>query len=674
MKLYKFLSAISCAALLATAGACTDEIKYTAAPAPTGDQVYFPADAATTVALAQDQTSFDVEILRGENAEAITVPLSATVTLANGTDAPGIFTPATSVSFPAGETAATIAVAVDFAKVEPSTPYIVTINIPEEFTTPYGLSSTSYTVSYAPWTSYQKFSDAPAVGTLSGFGFVNDMMPVYYSRSTIDANMIRFQLGDYGCNDLQPNEKEQIPFVNRKNLVLIKNADNTASMPPMFTNTQVQGSDLYIADVYTFLQEEIPADKMEEAAQDLFEITVDEARQASTYNEKTGLFTIYTVYYAPGVGIALDADEYFQLPGYADYTIEMSKTGSFVNNDGEEQVIINAYKSEDLTSFAYKLVPGALDDETAVAVYAEIEANPENVIDQVQTNISLSLTEEGTYSIAYVGFDGSDPVLTGFYTFQFESVAKTPEWEDWGTALYTDGFLYSVFDDLGGDTWEVPVQKHVSEEGLIRLVNAYSSEYWPQGSTNLDVEGKHYIVLNIADPERVYIETSELGINVNPKYGDLIGTSYAYQALSQGATVAQIDAAGLWGKIDEGYVVFPGASLWLGLPGLKQWVDTNFDPEAPLYEYLYSEDATQEEYDAAIDEQLKTFGWFELDLTAQLGEEPAAARKKVASKRTAPAGTPVLRSTHGKAAKFEKASTCKVFKGQLIDKFELRNI
>lgn len=671
MKLYKFLSAISCAALLATAGACTDEIKYTAAPAPTGDQVYFPADAATTVTLAQDQTSFDVEILRGENAEAITVPLSATVTLANGTDAPGIFTPATSVSFPAGETAAAISVAVDFAKVEPSTPYIVTINIPEEYTTPYGLSSTSYTVSYAPWTPYQKFSQAYGYATRSGFNPPETEAIVYISQSTLDNNIVRFQFGDNDCPELQPNEDEQTWYLNGENAVITKYADNTATMEILPTHAQVSGLDLYMADAYTFIQ--IFGDKMEEEAQRIFGVTTEVLRNASTYNEKTGLFTIYMIYFVPDGRIAMDADEYFQLPGFADYTIEMSKTGSFVNNDGEEQVIINAYKSEDLTSFAYKVVPGALDDETAAPVYAEIEANPENVIDQMQANISLSLTEEGTYSIAYVGFDGSEPVLTGFYTFQFESVAKTPEWEDWGTALYTDGFLYSVFDNFGGESWEVPVQKHVSEEGLIRLVNAYSSEYWPQGSPNLDVEGKHYIVLNIADPERVYIETSELGINVNPKYGDLICTSYAYQALSQGATVAQIDAAGLWGKIDEGYVVFPGASLWLGLPALKQWVDTNFDPEAPLYEYLYSEDATQEEYDAAIDEQLKTFGWFELDLTAQLGEEPAAARKKVASKRTAPAGTPVLRNTHGKAAKFEKASTCKVFKGQLIDKFELRN-
>lgn len=671
MKLYKFLSAISCAALLATAGACTDEIKYTAASAPTGDQVYFPADAATTVTLLQDQTSFDVEILRGENKEAITVPLTATVTLDDGTEAPGIFTPATSVSFAAGETAATIEVAVDFAKVVASTPYIVTLTIPEEFTTPYGLSTTSYTVAYSPWTPYRKFSQAPGIATLSGFG-LEKYVTVYISNSTLDADEARFQFGDYDCPELQPNAQEQTWYINGENAVIIKHADNTASLEPVFTHDQVSEMDLYVADAYTFLQEKYPTN-MENASQHYFGMTADEAREASTYNEKTGLFTIYMVYYVPNGGVAMDADEYFQLPGYADYTVEMSKTGSFVNNDGEEQVIINAYKSEDLTSFAYKVVPGALDDETAAPVYAEIEANPENVIDQIQTNISLSLTEEGTYSIAYVGFDGSEPVLTGFYTFKFESVAKAAEWEDWGTALYTDGFLYSRFAGLGGDTWEVPVQKHVSEEGLIRLVNAYSSEYWPGGNPKWDVEGKHYIVLNIADPERVYIESSELGINVNPEYGDLMGTSDAYMSLAQGATVEQIDEAGLWGKIDEGYVVFPGSSLLLGFPGLGRWYYTNFNPEAPLYEYIFDDNATDEEYYAALDEQLEYFGWFELDLTKQLGAEPAAARKKVAAKRTTTAGTPVLRGNRAKTAKFEKASTCKVFKGQLIDKFELRN-
>lgn len=671
MKLYKFLSAISCVALLATAGACTDEIKYSGAAAPTGDQVYFPADAASTVTLAQDQTSFDVEILRGENKEAITVPLTATVTLADGTEAPGIFTPASSVSFAAGETAAAITVAVDFAKVVAATPYTLTLSIPEEFATPYGLSAASYTVSYSPWAAYRKFSDAPAVGTLSGFGFVNDEMLAYYANSTLYENVVRFQFGNYGCDDLQPNKNEQVPFVNGQNLVLIKNADNTATMPEFFTNSSYKEEVLYLSDAYTFVQM-FGAD-MEAAAAKFFDgATSEELRKSSTFNPVSGLFTINTVYYTDSYFV-MAADETFQLPGFADYTIELSKTGSFVNNEGEEQVIINAYKSEDLTSFAYKLVEGALDDETAAPLYAEIEANPENVIDQIQSNISLTLDQEGTYSIAYVGFDGSEAVLTGFYTFEFESVTKAPEWEDWGTALYTDGFLYSVFDGLGGDTWEVAVQKHVSEEGLIRLVNAYNSANWPGGDYRFDVEGNHYIYLNIADPERVYLEQSELGINVNSQYGDLLGTSYAYQALAQGATVAQIDAAGLWGKLEDGYVHFPGASLWLGLPGLGRWYDSNFNPDAPLYEYLFAEDATQEQYDAAIAEQLTYTGWFELDLTEQLGGEPAAARKKVTAKHAAPAATPVLRGTHGKAAKFEKASTCKVIEGNILNKFEAKN-
>ncbi len=70
--------------------------------------------------------------------------------------------------------------------------------------------------------------------------------------------------------------------------------------------------------------------------------------------------------------------------------------------------VVEAYKSKDLASFAYTVLPGALTAQQVDAAAAQLaaDANAVTYVEQT-TNLLISFEEDGTYTIVAVGYDAS---------------------------------------------------------------------------------------------------------------------------------------------------------------------------------------------------------------------------------------------------------------------------
>lgn len=149
-------------ALVAVAGmftACTEDHDWSAGEQAQGAQVYFDANAATTITAEAETASFDVVVMRGNTDEAVTVPIKAVISAAKvdeeaePIDYAALFTVPSSVSFGAGKASAKITIGVDRANLEDGQTYSIALSLNDaSVVTPYGYSQQTWTlVVPEPW-------------------------------------------------------------------------------------------------------------------------------------------------------------------------------------------------------------------------------------------------------------------------------------------------------------------------------------------------------------------------------------------------------------------------------------------------------------------------------------------------------------------------------------------
>lgn len=145
---------------IAAASCVAETSPYQPAEPATGEQIYFPKTISEKIVLTNNQTSFDIPVLRNATAlEAIDVAIEAS---GNGLDVfevPGTF------SFQSGEKESKITVEFDPADLTPNTFYDLTIKISDDgLTTPYGTSTLAFTAGInLPWLVFDEgvLSEAP---------------------------------------------------------------------------------------------------------------------------------------------------------------------------------------------------------------------------------------------------------------------------------------------------------------------------------------------------------------------------------------------------------------------------------------------------------------------------------------------------------------------------------
>ncbi len=581
-------------ALLFGAAACTDEVKYDSAENVAGEGVYLGADLDTPVNITQDATEVTVPVFRSNAQGTFTAHLESTIVDASGASAAGIFSVPSQVTFADGALEAPLKIGVDFAKVVALEEYVLTLKVKGDGVTPYGLSERDYILAYAPWDDYERYGglDEFATVTLSAFGMSDVEVAVYRSKSLV-SDQERYQFGDYDCPDLNENENDWTSYVNGYNFTVLREAQpatpNTpdlyfCTLQPVATgDTESFGEMVMITDSYTYVKQINPSALPSGSSPENF-------RRMSTFDAETGLFSINCIYYTSG-GIVTQADEYMQLPGFKNYGITFTYSGNHVDIKGNESAIIEAYRTDDVASYTYNLLAGALNDDQIEAAINDLKnsTDTEIIYDQ-QTNLSFKLSEEGAYTLVAVGYDdASQAVCEQAYTFNYKSVQKESEWESLGYCQYTDGFMYGfglvLGDDetpIGGETWPVEVQQHKTIKGRYRLVNPYYS--WPinvAANHAWSLPGDYYIIFNTANPKQVYIEESEIGMELKGlNWGPLSISSLPFQAIGEGVPLDRIEAAGYFGTNEDGIITFPGWSLLCGrtVNGQYGWYYADGDP------------------------------------------------------------------------------------------------
>ncbi len=171
---------------LTTWTSCNDEVEYTAAEVPAGPQVYFASTNSTSFdELNEDETSFDITVMRITTDEALTVDITAT----GGSDN---FSIPSSVTFGAGDATATYTIEYigntydDYAE--------ITLTIADEsLTTPYGLSEWTFTIGSA-WSEI-------AIGDYTYSLFFEGVDPdLTLYQNDIDPTCYRIGNWGYGVN------------------------------------------------------------------------------------------------------------------------------------------------------------------------------------------------------------------------------------------------------------------------------------------------------------------------------------------------------------------------------------------------------------------------------------------------------------------------------------------
>lgn len=591
MKLTNIFSTLLGGALLFGAASCTDEVEYSPADAVAGQGVYLSANAPAAVEIETDATETSIQVFRSNTEGSFTAKVKANVTKSDGTPATDIFTLPTQVTFPDGVAEVPFTIGVNFSKVVPLAEYYLTVAIEGNETTPYGVSSRSYTLIYAPWGEIERYggNDDFATVTLSAFSISDREVPAYERKSLV-SDQIQYIFGCVGMpgyEDITEDDAEywNLSYVNGYNMTVtvedtpIAGTDGrlyACQVTPMPTGDESLGGMLYVTDVYTYRI----------SGGDIFPGNTEaELHDVSYFDSETGRITIYAAYYTDAE-LLTAVREYIQLPGYKSYALEFTYTGNYVDNKGNESAIVEAYRSDDVASFAYSLSAGALTDDqiddAAEAIVADADA--ELIYDQT-SNLSFDV-EAGTYTIVGVGYDtNGKQVCTGSLTFAFESVQKESDWESLGYCEYTDGLLYGHWSlndgsDLGGQTWDVEVEKSKKTPGLYRLVNPYYE--WPMNVETgyaLTLPGNYYMEFMAAKPDQCYIIDGEIGVDMSPLgvAGAMSVQSDPYNFLSN-YPIEVIAQAGYCGTNDNGFISFPACTMVLRYGTRAVW--SNLSEEA----------------------------------------------------------------------------------------------
>lgn len=251
-------------------------------------------------------------------------------------------------------------------------------------------------------------------------------------------------------------------------------------------------------------------------------------------------------------------------------TIELSKSNSSfvvtlhrVETKGELTVLLN-YTPDEGSIFS---VPNHV-------TFADGEAEAPITITYNPEDLQYGTYNGGTISVANEDYDTTYGI--GSFTFK----AGATEWMDINTNKSTGAFRDDAISSLLGiepPTFEVKIQKSVVEEGKYRILNPYKAwadEYAEENEATYD-DADHYWIINATDPDYVYMEPCETGVDLG--LGAVTATSFVANYLSQGVTLDKIKTAKpeLFGKLEKGVITMPAKSLLLIMGDKMYYGGTN---------------------------------------------------------------------------------------------------
>lgn len=242
------------------------------------------------------------------------------------------------------------------------------------------------------------------------------------------------------------------------------------------------------------------------------------------------------------------------IPGAVDYSF-MSTQGDVcpIDNIGSYTLTIGA----DIASVKALVVNDIVNDDDA---YGRVAAEGTE-LDKSAGTYSVELNTEGYYNVFIIAYDeeGNEKGRAKETFYRFDD--NNDQWESLGNTTMNEAFVAAFWGDESS-SYTVEIQKHVTADGIYRIVNPYVAGEGTVNHTYSTVhEGhNHYIYINASDPDRVYVYESPIG--ANDYYGDDVITSYAYDYMKRyGDTADEIAAENLFGKVENGVIIMPEGTM-----------------------------------------------------------------------------------------------------------------
>ena len=565
-----FKSYIALAVLALGFSACTEEVEYTPAEAPTNAQVYFSNTNGAQIDLAQDAKSFDIAVSRVVAGAAASIDVTVTADEA----ANEIFEFPATVEFADSAATAVYTVAVkEGVTLEYDAYNSITLAFDEALTTPYGNGSYTFAVGVpAPWGAWKEMK-----GTYNFSLYVSGAyaIPVYYREHMLDATKGQFLLGftKIGVNE---------------DVIVDYNKETGACQVGIhyFLDNSTYGP-VYLSDMPNYpLTEGLTYDAY-----------------PCTYDAEKGLFSLNLIYFI-SEALGSSASGYFakgvetlQLDGYyvPDYSLNMEYRGNYVDNNGTNNAVISTTKGVDVAQYLMTVV--SADDDTDAAIKGMLAGTVACDTLTEAGFYAYPITESGNYKALAITFDAEGKAVEAFSTeFEFWVAGDSNPWESLGYAIYTDDIVSVYLQDGPANlSYPVEVRENKEQPGLYRIINPY--EYF-----GADTSKEYYIEIDATDPEGVWINGYyDTGLDIGA--GNILVSSYASYLLSndQDATKEDAKEAGLCGILADGVISFPEKGLVYAM-GSKLYYGN-------------------------------TFGAFKLDMTNMTAEYPesaAAARSAAA--------------------------------------------
>lgn len=182
----KLLYFLAVAGTTMFASSCTDDLEYTPAGQPSGQQVYFAVDLAETINLEVNSSSVTIPVSRVVTEEAGSFSIFAT-------EESGLFTIPSTVNFAAGESTANLVITYTYSALTQDQAYSCTLTIGDtENTSPYGMTSYEFSlIAPSPWTSLGEGTLTDDVITGAFSGVENQVFTVEIQESDNTPGMYR---------------------------------------------------------------------------------------------------------------------------------------------------------------------------------------------------------------------------------------------------------------------------------------------------------------------------------------------------------------------------------------------------------------------------------------------------------------------------------------------------
>ena len=391
--------------------ACTNDYTYDPATV-SGSQVYFSDQLPAIHEISTKASSFEVEVLRVDTKDAISVPL--TVTKPDNS----IFTIPSSVSFAAGQASAKISIGYDPANVEYGNYEDITLSIADaNLATIYGLSSYSFKAGATAWVDYGTALYREDLIT-TFFGVDNIVYEVPIQKNVVEEGYYRlvnpygkyYKYNDPGDFDETTDSYLTINATDPDWVYVEESPTTTNWSYGVFSMTSyVQ---YYLNNGYTL-------DFIKSNAPQLFGKLKDGVitMPATSMLLSMAAYNNGTWYDANGSGLFAVA-----LPGHviADYSLVCEYAGRFTDIADNDYVRNTFTFGEDVESVKYVIVPAGTDVDEIIAGIKDGSIEATEVTASGDSEIPFN-EETGNYMVVAVIYAGGEPVGEQARTIQRSS-------------------------------------------------------------------------------------------------------------------------------------------------------------------------------------------------------------------------------------------------------------